>query len=78
MASSFEQGNILPRLDLDYITHFKVLPGFAVGQAFHSLSKDLGTFLPFMLSIYRSRTEPIVWISKTFMLVFEAMVGGRS
>jgi len=31
-----------------------------------------------MLPIYRSRTELIVWISKTFMLVFEAMVGGRS
>ena len=29
---------------LGYITHFKVLPGFAVGQAFHSLSKDLGFF----------------------------------
>ena len=36
---------------LGCVTHFKVLPGFAVGQAFHSLSKDLGFVLPFMLSI---------------------------
>lgn len=77
LASSFTQeraGSDLP-VYLGYVKQFCFLPGFAVDRVARISVKNLG--FPFrMLAIYR-RTEFIVWISKTLMLVFEAAHGRR-
>lgn len=78
MASSFTQeraGSDLP-VYLGYMKQFCVLPGLAVDRVARISNNNLE--FPFrMLAIYRSRTEFIVWISKTLMLVFEAAHGRR-